>query len=70
MKHLSKIFSGESKSLVTSEAHTYLCDAVNFCNINSQVGDECSVSESYESLTGREEYTTIMHWIKPKENRV
>ena len=57
-------------SLVASEAHTYLCDAVNFCNINSQVGDECAVSESYESLTGLEEYTTIMTWTKLKENWV
>jgi hypothetical protein len=68
MKHLSKVYSGDSKSLVTSDTHTYLCDAVNFCNINSQVGDECTISETYESLTGREEYTTIMTWIKIRED--
>lgn len=68
MKHLSKVYSGDSESLVTSDTHTYLCDAVNFCNINSQVGDECTISETYESLTGREEYTTIMTWIKIRED--
>jgi hypothetical protein len=68
MKHQSKVYSGDSKSLVTTDTHTYLCNAVDFCNNNSQVGDECTISETYESLTGREEYTTIMTWIKIRED--
>jgi len=68
MQHSSKVFSGDSKSLVTTGLHTYLCDAVDFCNTNTQTGDRCVISESYESLTGREEYFTIMSWIKQTEN--
>jgi hypothetical protein len=68
MKHLSKVYSGDSESLVTTDTHTYLSGAVDFCNNNAQVGDRCTISESYESLTGREEYTTIMTWIKTRED--
>lgn len=67
MQHLAKVFSGDTESLVTSGTHTYLCDAVNFCNTNTQTGDRCTISESYESLTGREEHSTIMSWVKQTE---
>ena len=68
MKHLSKVYSGDTSSLVTTGVHTYLCHSVEFCNDNSQTGDRCTISESYESLTGREEYNTIMNWVKQRES--
>jgi len=68
MNHLCKVFSGDTSSLVTTKQHDYLCDAVNFCNTNAQTGDRCVISESYESLTGVEEHSTIMSWVKQVES--
>ena len=68
MKHLAKVNSGNTDEVLTERAFTYLCDAVLFCHDNSSLDDQCSVTESYESLTGREEYVTIMSWSKEKEN--
>jgi len=69
MKHLAKVYSGGSGTLVMVAPYDLMGDAVNFCDINSRAGDRCVVREGYESLTGTEEYTTIITWIKEKENK-
>lgn len=45
----------------------FLCEAVDYCNSNSKVGDTCVVSEVYHSLTGVEDYGTITTWVENKE---
>ena len=68
MKHLSKVYSGDTNVLVSSSMEDYLCNAVHYCNTHAQTGDHCVIAESYETLTGPEEYDTIVTWIKTREN--
>lgn len=67
MQHLSRVYSGDSGSLMTSKQHDYLCDAVDFCNKNTQAGDKCEIVEAFDSLTGIEEHSTIMTWVREKD---
>jgi hypothetical protein len=68
MKHLAKVYSGDTEILVTSSLEDYLSKSVHYCNEHAQTGDTCVITESYETLTGREEYDTIMTWTKIRED--
>lgn len=66
MNHLSIVYVGNSDQQVAQGSHELLGDSVLFCNNNSKVGDVCVIKESYQSLTGPEEYLTIMTWTTEK----
>ena len=64
MMHRAKVLSKET--LNCFKDFEFLCDAVSYCNSNSQTGDTCVVSEVYYSLTGVEDYGTIATWVESK----
>ncbi len=59
MQHLAKVICGDH---VSSKSFEFLADAVDYCNRKGHVSDECSVVEAYQTLTGLEEYVTILSW--------
>ena len=61
MKHRAKVLD-ETDYVVAEEEFDYLCDAVAYCNNNGEVGTRCLVTEVIRSLTGYEEYGTIVAW--------
>lgn len=65
MLHKATVTSGNKPK--ATETFEYLMDAVSFCNKEADQGDTCEVTESYESLTGIEDYVTIMSWVFQKE---
>ena len=61
MKHRAKVID-DTGYLKAEDEFTYLCEASNFCNNNGAKGDTCMVVEVIRSLTGYEEYGTIVEW--------
>ena len=65
MKHRAKVY--DEGELVAQGDFDYLCDAVSFCNSNAAKGYRLKVKEVIRSLTGYEEYGTIVAWDYSKE---
>ena len=66
MKHRAKVTDNTGYLKAESEFE-FLCDAVLYCHDNSEGSDHCLVVEVIKSLTGYEEYGTIVEWDYEKE---
>ena len=60
MKHRAKVL--DDGHVLHEDEFDFLCDAVLFCNLYAGVGNHCLVVEVIKSLTGYEEYGTIVEW--------
>lgn len=67
MKHVAYVYTSGVTGSKASGSFDLLGDAVLFCEQESSTDDTCVIKEGYTTLTGQEDFGTIMTWTIEKE---